>query len=60
LHDKVHKGVGRVLSLGVGAGHGRVEEVLDGDLVLDAPVQEPLSGGQWTVHQHLNLWAIVG
>ena len=59
LHDNVHKTAGRVLRLrgprGGGGGVGGVQQVLDGDLVLDGAVQHALPGGEGAVHQDLNL-----
>lgn len=54
LHDQVHEG-GRCGVRLLGRAHGGLQEVLDGDLVPQRLVEQPLAGRQLAVGQDLNL-----
>lgn len=54
LHDEVHEGGGGAVGL-LGRAHGGLQQVLNGDLVPQSLVEQPLSGRQLAVGQDLNL-----
>ena len=54
LHDKVHEAAGGAVSL-LGRTHGGLQQVLDGDLILQGLVQQPLPPRQPAVSEDLNL-----
>lgn len=54
LHDKVHEGGRRAVRL-LGRAHRGLQEVLNGDLVPQGLVEQPLAGRQLAVGQDLNL-----
>lgn len=54
LHDEVHEGGGGAVGL-LGRAHGGLQQVLNGDLVPQRLVEQPLSGRQLAVGQDLNL-----
>lgn len=54
LHDQVHEGGGGAVRL-LGRAHGRLQQVLDGDLVPQRLVEQPLPGRQLAVGQDLDL-----
>lgn len=58
LHDEVHEAAGGAVRLLCRA-HGRLQQVLDGDLVLQSLVQEPLSARQLARRQDLDLEKMV-
>lgn len=60
LHDKIHEAVCRGLCLGRCVWHGCIEEIFDGNFVLDALIQQLLTGGQRAVHQYFNLLGCTG
>lgn len=60
LHDKIHEAVSWGLCLGRCVWHGRIEKIFDGNFVLDALVQQPLTGGQRAVYQYFNLLGWTG
>lgn len=54
LHDQVHEGGGGGVGL-LRRAHGRLQQVLDGDLVPQGLVEQPLPGRQLAVGQDLDL-----
>lgn len=54
LHDQVHEGGGGAVGL-LGRAHGGLQQILDGDLVPQSLVEQPLAGCQLTVGQDLDL-----
>lgn len=54
LHDQVHEGGGGAVGL-LRRAHGRLQQILDGDLVPQSLVEQPLPGRQLAVGQDLDL-----